>query len=298
MTEITLLDGGMGQELVHRAGDKPTALWSTQIMLDHPGLVAEVHRDFFDAGATVATANTYAILRDRLRHAGIEEKFAELHDRALTEAETARKAHGAGRIAGALGPIGASYRPDLHPAPEEARAIYSEIAQVLAPRADLLICETVASLAHARDILAATVPTGKPVWLACTVDDEDGSILRSGEPLAEAARIAADHGAAAVLANCSAPEAIDIALDSLARAGLPYGGYANGFTQITKDFLKANPTVDALSRRRDMGPETYADHALHWVAHGATIVGGCCEVGPAHIAEIARRLKAEGHTPT
>ena len=38
MTDITLLDGGMGQELVHRAGDKPTPLWSTQIMLDHPGI--------------------------------------------------------------------------------------------------------------------------------------------------------------------------------------------------------------------------------------------------------------------
>ena len=29
MSQITLLDGGMGQELVHRAGDRPTPLWST-----------------------------------------------------------------------------------------------------------------------------------------------------------------------------------------------------------------------------------------------------------------------------
>jgi S-methylmethionine-dependent homocysteine/selenocysteine methylase len=28
---------------------------------------------------------------------------------------------------------------------------------------------------------------------------------------------------------------------------------------------------------------------------GATIVGGCCETGPAHIAELARRLKGAGH---
>ncbi|WP_417524947.1 homocysteine S-methyltransferase family protein [Marinovum sp.] len=296
MTDITLLDGGMGQELVHRAGDQPTALWSTRVMMDHPGLVAEVHGDFFAAGATIATTNTYAILRDRLRHAGVEESFHELHDRALGEAERARAAYGSGRIAGAVGPIGASYRPDLHPARDEALAIYSEIAGILAPRVDLILCETVASLAHARDILDATVPEGKPVWLACTVDDEDGSLLRSGEPVAEAAQIAKAHGAAAVLANCSAPEAIAAALDGLATAGLPYGAYANGFTQITKDFLKANPTVDALSARRDMGPETYADHAMQWVAHGATLVGGCCEVGPAHIAEIARRLTAAGHT--
>jgi homocysteine S-methyltransferase len=29
---------------------------------------------------------------------------------------------------------------------------------------------------------------------------------------------------------------------------------------------------------------------------GATIVGGCCEVGPAHIRHLAARLRAEGHT--
>jgi homocysteine S-methyltransferase len=34
---------------------------------------------------------------------------------------------------------------------------------------------------------------------------------------------------------------------------------------------------------------------MGWVAQGASIVGGCCEVGPAHIAELARRLRAEGH---
>ena len=34
---------------------------------------------------------------------------------------------------------------------------------------------------------------------------------------------------------------------------------------------------------------------MGWVAAGATIVGGCCETGPAHIAEIARRLRAGGY---
>ena len=42
MTKITLLDGGMGQELIHRAGDRPTPLWSTQVMMDHPGMVEAV----------------------------------------------------------------------------------------------------------------------------------------------------------------------------------------------------------------------------------------------------------------
>ena len=63
MSDITLLDGGMGQELVHRAGDSPTPLWSTRVMIDHPGMVAAVHRDFAAAGATVAMRSTVTVLR-------------------------------------------------------------------------------------------------------------------------------------------------------------------------------------------------------------------------------------------
>jgi homocysteine S-methyltransferase len=56
------------------------------------------------------------------------------------------------------------------------------------------------------------------------------------------------------------------------------------------------PTVDTLEMRRDMGPRAYAGYVMEWVSAGAMIVGGCCEVGPLHIAEIAERLRAAGHT--
>ncbi len=296
MSAITLLDGGMGQELVHRAGDNPTPLWSTQVMMDRPGLVAEVHRDFFEAGATIATLNTYAIHRDRLAPVGIEDQFNALHAKALGEAQSAREAHGSGRIAGSIGPLGASYRADIHPNADIAIPLYAEIAAGLKGKVDLVICETVVSLEHTRCIIEGAKEAGAAIWCAFSVDDEDGSKLRSGEPLLEAAKIAADLGVEAVLANCSAPEIIPQALSVLAETGLPYGAYANGFTQITKDFLKERPTVDALSMREDFTPEVYADHVMKWIEQGATIVGGCCEVGPAHIAEIAKRLKAAGHT--
>jgi homocysteine S-methyltransferase len=84
------------------------------------------------------------------------------------------------------------------------------------------------------------------------------------------------------------------ALKIFARGALPFGAYANGFTQITKAFLENRPTTDALAARRDMGPAAYADHAMRWVGQGATIIGGCCETGPAHIAEIDRRLREAG----
>lgn len=296
MAEITLLDGGMGQELVHRAGDRPTPLWSTQVMIDHPGLVQAVHDDYFAAGASVATTNTYAIHRDRLVKVGIEDRLAALHDAALSEAKAACAKAGHGRIAGSIGPLVASYRPETHPPHDEAVAKYAEVATILAPHVDLILCETVASLAHARAILEGALPTGLPVWLSVTVSDTDGARLRSGEPAAEAARLAAAMGAVAILANCSAPEAMPAALAAFASAGLPFGAYANGFERITEDFLKDSPTVDALHARRDLGPEAYAAHAMSWVAQGATIVGGCCETGPAHIAALSAALRAAGHT--
>ena len=294
MSRITLLDGGIGQELVRRSGDSPTPLWSTRVMMERPGLLESVHADYFAAGAGIATTNTYAIHRDRLRRAGIEDRFEALHAAALAEAEAARDAHGGGLIAGSIGPLGASYRPEVHPPHEEAVGLYREVAGLLAPRVDLLLCETIASVAHARAVLQAALEMGRPVWLSVTVDDEDGSKLRSGEPVADVVPIARD-GAAALLANCSAPEAMPAALEQIARAGLPFGAYANAFTRITKAFLQDDPTVDALSARRDMGPEVYAEHAMRWIGQGASVVGGCCETGPAHIAELARRLREAGY---
>lgn len=288
MTDIILLDGGMGQELVRRAGDKPTPLWSTQVMMDHPGLVAKVHADYARAGATVHTTNTYAILRDRLAGTGMEDQFAALYTAALTEAKDA------GVIAGAIGPLGASYRPDLMPAHDIAVKTYAEVAGALGPHVDLIICETVASVAHARAVLEAAAATGKPVWLAMTVDDNDGTRLRSGEPLADV--FAVTDKAAGILANCSSPEAIDTAVGVLAKGDKPFGGYANGFTHISDGFLSDKPTVAALEARHDLGPDAYARFAMGWIDQGATIVGGCCEVGPAHIAALAKAITGAGHT--
>ena len=295
MADITLLDGGMGQELLARSGDAPTPLWATQVMSDHPGLVQSIHRDYFAAGASVATTNTYAIHHDRLERFGQDHRFAALHAQALSEAAAARAAHGSGRIAGSLGPLGASYRSDVMPEHPTAVALFQEVAGLLAPHVDLLIAETVASLAQARAVLEGAGASRKPIWLSVTVDDEDGRLLRSGEAVADLAPILAAGGARAVLANCSAPEAMAAALDVFTGFDLPYGAYANGFQQITKEFLKDSPTVDVLHARAEMTPALYSDFALRWVDMGATIIGGCCETTPAHIAMIARRLTEQGH---
>jgi S-methylmethionine-dependent homocysteine/selenocysteine methylase len=294
MTDITLLDGGMGQELVARSGDDPTPLWATRVMLDHPGLVRDIHADYFAAGATIATTNTYAIHHDRLQRFGLDPMFHALHLRALAEAHEARSRHPGTRIAGSLGPLQASYRPDLTEPVAEAAPKYAEIARILAPHVDLILIETAASIEGAEGALIGAQAAGKPVWLSVSVDDHDGSKLRSGEPVADLQRLLR-HPVSAVLANCSVPEAIADALAALKALGKPFGAYANGFTHISGNFLKDAPTVKELTHRHDLTPEKYADFAMAWVAMGATIVGGCCEVGPAHITLLAERLRAAGH---
>lgn len=296
MAEITLLDGGMGQELVARSGDAPTPLWATRVMIDHPGLVKAIHDDYFAAGASVATTNTYNILHDRLEGVGLDALYHALHLRALTEAHEAKAKAGRGMIAGSMGPLGESYRPDLTPPVAVSAPLYAEKARILAPHVDVILLETMSSIDLARGALEGAQAAGVPVWLSVSVHDRDGSRLRSGEPIEGLRALIAEHPTAAVLANCSMPEAMLAALQVLSTMGLPFGAYANGFSEISGLPLPDSGAAPDYTHRHDLTPEKYGDFAMTWVDMGATIVGGCCEVAPAHIRHLAQRLKAAGHT--
>jgi S-methylmethionine-dependent homocysteine/selenocysteine methylase len=296
MAQITLLDGGMGQELIARAGSDPGPLWATRVMIDHPGLVKEIHDDYFAAGASVATTNTYNILHDRLAPQGLDALYHALHLRALAEAHESVAKAGRGLIAGSMGPLGDSYRPDLTPPVDISAPLYAEKARLLGPHVDMILIETMSSIDLARGALIGAQAAGKPVWLSVSVDDRDGSRLRSGEPLSALSSLLTESPAAAILANCALPEAMEAAMIALKPLGLPFGAYANGFSEISSLPLPDNGHAPAYCARHDLTPEAYTAFALRWIAQGATIVGGCCEVGPAHIRHLHARLLAEGHT--
>ena len=295
MAKITLLDGGMGQELVARSGDAPTPLWATRVMLDHPGMVRAIHADYFAAGATIATTNTYAIHHDRLERFDLDHLFETLHRTALSEATGARAAHGSGRIAGSMGPLIGTYRPEVTQPLDIATPKYAEIAALIGPHVDLILIETMASVLQAEGALKGAQVAGKPVWLSVSVNDHNGSLLRSDEPIAHLGRIIDAYHPAAVLVNCSVPEAMAAAMTEVAKFGLPYGAYANGFTHISGNFLADAATVAELTHRHDLTPEKYVEFAMGWIGQGATIVGGCCEVGPAHIRALRDAIIAAGH---
>jgi S-methylmethionine-dependent homocysteine/selenocysteine methylase len=296
MRSVVLTDGGMGQELVLRSKSKPTPLWSARVLIDEPDLVRDLHIEFIGAGAKVITINTYAATPERLAREGVGEMFQPLQKAGIDLARQARDAAGDCAIAGCLPPLFGSYAPKITISYDETLSIYRRIVAEQADHVDLILCETMASAEEAHAAVTAACEAGKPVWVSWTLDDGGTATLRSGEPLAEAAAAIAHLPLAARLVNCSRPETIDAALSVLKGLGGPVGAYANGFTETKA--LKHGGTVDVLYHRHDLGPEAYADFALRWVEAGLDIVGGCCEVGPAHVAALRDRLIAVGHKIT
>lgn len=292
MSRIVLLDGGMGQELIARSKQPASPLWSAHVMMNEPEIVEAVHRDYIEAGAKVLTLNTYSATPERLARDASENLFEPLQGQAIDIA--GRVAGDAGiAIAGCLPPLFGSYHPQWAPDYATCLATYRRVVAMQTEAVNVFLCETLASVKEVNAAVTAAVESGKPVWCAMTVLEEDGTKLRSGEALADGIDAAVQAGAQAVLVNCSRPEAILQSMGILADSGLPFGGYANGFTKA--DDLELGGTVDTLSTRTDLGPDAYAEHALNWIKAGATIVGGCCEVGPAHIAKLAKSLRSEGH---
>ena len=291
---LTILDGSVGQELVKRSTEYPTGLWSTEILIKNPNLVLDVHSDYFAVGADIATTNSYAVHRDRLVRFGIEEKFEELLHAAGEIAIKARDLNGSGMVAGSIGPAGWSYRPSLAPPEEQGAEIYAEVARILASRSDFLLFETMSSVLEAKSALLGAATIEKPSWLAVSVDDKDGSKFRSGDPLVEVIPLAQEYKPEALLINCSVPEAVSQALKVLSGNSLTnirLGAYANGFKEISDEFVTGdNAVVDSLEAREDLDPETYADFCSEWIELGAEIIGGCCEVGPAHIKAVVEQF--------
>ena len=94
----------------------------------------------------MATTNTYAVHRDRLTAAGLDLALEDLVAEALRSARDARSQYPTRKIAGSLGPLVGSYRPEACPPPEVASRAYSELVDLMKDQVDLFIVETVSSV--------------------------------------------------------------------------------------------------------------------------------------------------------
>jgi len=297
MSDIVLLDGGTSLELLRRSNNKSPRLWSAEYLLSEPDLVRQVHLDYIMAGARIVTINTYSASYTRMAMVNEVARVPEMQRLACELASAARDSAGAQgggvAIAGCIPPLNGTYRPDRVRSFATNHEEYMRLAELQAPHVDLFICETMSTAEEARAAAAAVASFGKPVWVGWTLADHLPR-LRSGEHISTAAAGLQGIGVTAVLANCSLPETITAAMPEFVETGYACGGYANGFTHIPQSFLPGK-TLQQLTVRRDLTPEAYADFVLRWVQAGATIVGGCCEVGPEHIVQLHHRLLEAGH---
>ncbi len=296
-----LLDGAIGTELVRRG-----VRWRKHGLLTDAPAVEQLHGEYLAAGADMIRTNTFQLNpriylnvfrnREHMRHIGAPG-LEDLTPRLLrTSVQLARQARvKSGRendvaIAGVLSPLEHCFRPDLAPLPEVARREHEEQARIFAEeKVDLLLLESMNTIAEARAALAAARATGLPVWVSFILGPE-GELL-SREPLADAAAEMERGGAEAVLVNCAPPEDITRALEKLRQScGLPIGGFAHigRFSPPSWKFEFFPQFIET----DQWPPERYLGEARRWRERGASILGGCCGTSPAHIAALRGWLGA------
>lgn len=281
--ELILLDGALGTELTRRSVPTPLPLWSAQALLDAPDTVRAIHEDYVRAGADVITAGTFRTTSRTFAKVGREGEAQSLTQRAVALAcEATDRAKGTREVlvAGALAPLEDCYRPDLAPDPELAFREHSEqAARLKRSGVDLILIETMNSIAEAMAALRGAKPTDLPVLVSFIC--KSGHEILSGESLADAVRAVEPFRPDAILVNCVSPDtAAECLVEMSCATRLPLGCYPNA----------GGPDMDRGTWRFDPSwtPERFAGAAAGWVTRGAQIVGGCCGIGPDHI--LALRL--------
>ena len=289
----------MGRQLSRMGAPFRLPEWSALALIEAPQFVSAAHEAFIAAGAQVITTNSYAVVPARIgdaRFAAEGLRLADLSGRLARAA--ADRAGGRVLVAGCLPPVFESYRPELFDA-HEAPAILDVLVAGLAPHVDFWLIETQSSTAESGVAMAAALRRARlPVWVSYTLRDEAGregpAQLRSGESVEQAVALDVQRGAQSICFNCSQPEVMNAAVLAAAAtieqnegSAVRIGVYANAFAP---EPVTPEPYAGISDIRQDVSPERYLQWALEWVRSGATIIGGCCGIGPEHIAALRAQL--------
>jgi S-methylmethionine-dependent homocysteine/selenocysteine methylase len=284
MKKLTIIDGGMGRELKEIGAPFSQPLWSAQALIEAPEYVEKAHQNFIDAGAEVVIANSYACVPFHLGEERFQRDGVGLAKKAGRIARTVAPKNV--QVAGSIPPPLGSYRPDLFEA-ERAREIITQLYQAQDPYVDLWIAETISSIREFESIHSVLKQSKKDCYYAFSLSDEmsDVACLRSGQAVKIAAALVCFVGAKGILFNCSVPEVMEQAIVDAKQvideyqADVEIGAYANNFTPINTDH-EANNTYQAM---RELTPDDYLMFAKRWYQAGASVIGGCCGIGPSHI---------------
>jgi len=280
--ETLLADGAMGTMLNGRGISFEKCF--DELNLTKPEVVAEVHREYIEAGAQIILTNTFSANRFKLKKHGLADKLNEIN-RAGVEL-VKRVAAGSFKdvfIAGDVGPLGVHLAPFGRVLPEQARAAFAEQISVLfSAGVDLIVIETMNDLFEAREAVRAAKETCTiPVVVSATFTRDDRTIL--GDSPEKAARALTESGADVIGVNCSGGPTQLLRILKQMRQVVPQ----------MKFWIKPNAGWPEQVSGRIMypaDPEYFGDYALSFRVAGASIVGGCCGTTPAHIASMRKAL--------
>ncbi|MBP6209868.1 MAG: bifunctional homocysteine S-methyltransferase/methylenetetrahydrofolate reductase [Anaerolineales bacterium] len=279
-----LADGAMGT-MLHARGVSFDKCFD-ELNLANPAAVADIHREYIEAGAQLVITNTFGANRFKLMKHGLAEDVKDINRAGV---ELARRAVAASfkdvLVAGDIGPLGVRIAPYGRVKPEEARAAFTE--QILAlteAGADLIVIETMSDLYEIQEAIKAAKQTSAlPVVASVTFTRDDRTLL-GDEPM-KVARKLKEAGADVIGVNCSGGPSQLLRILKQMKHAVPDG----------KFWVKPNAGWPEQVGGRIMypaDPEYFGDYALAFREAGASIVGGCCGTTPQHITAMKKAFES------
>ncbi|MCO5177135.1 MAG: bifunctional homocysteine S-methyltransferase/methylenetetrahydrofolate reductase [Thermomicrobiales bacterium] len=285
-----LCDGAMGT-MIH-AGGIPLSSCFDELNLSDPGTIARIHRDYIAAGADLIETNTFGANTFRLGEHRLEDRVRDINYRGARLAIEAREVSGVPvLIAGSVGPTGTWHVPFSMHEPARIRAAFREqIGGLLEGGVDLLLIETIGSLAEMTEAVGAAREVSDLPIIASMTFTDDGLTI-GGSSAAEALEHLRQLGVDVVGVNCSVGprRVLDVlnelrALDPDVRlSGMPNAGWP----------MQVGDRVIYPSSSSYFS--AFANEALDL---DLRVIGGCCGTTPEHIramrAAIDERLAGVG----
>ena len=275
LTDITLLDGGMGTQL--QAAGLPVGQLPELWNLTEPEKVTAVHRCYVEAGSRVLYTNTFGV--NGLKAARFGHSVSELVKAGVRCARAADRGEGI-RVALDIGPLGQILEPLGTLRFEEAYELFREI--VIAGRdagADLIVIETMSDLYEVKAaVLAAKENSCLPVWTTMTFEASGRSFV--GTTVSAMGLTLSSLGVDALGFNCSlGPKEL-----------LPLVRELRQWTDLPL-ILKPNAGLpDPATGEYRLTPEDFAEELLPALQEGIAYLGGCCGTTPDFIRVLRERL--------
>lgn len=280
---ILYLDGATGSNLV-KAG-MPSGVCPEQWILEHQDVMLQLQKDYVQAGTNILYAPTFTANRVKLAEYHLEKNMTSMiRDLVAISKKAAESTPGHPvYVAGDLTMTGEQLKPMGKMELETLIDIYKEqILCLVDAGADLLVVETMMSLAETRAALIAAKEVCDLPVIATLTFEADGRIL-FGTDAKTAAIVLESLGASAIGANCSTGPAQmeSIISEMVSHTRIPVIAKPNAGLP----FLDENGTTCY-----NMEAEEFAEEMEVLVNAGATILGGCCGTTPEFIRQIHERF--------